>query len=136
MFEPVRFIEADVMISVGDKARVTKGHPIGYEDIITRAYLAAGGGITYQLGYDFVQCRLGEFEIIERVSGTQYRVGDVVLYSRAPGEPPRECTVLEVQHKKGFGALEPSIAYYIRAGYADFRMVYPHELTPVTYSLF
>lgn len=31
------------MISVGDKARVTKGHPSGYEDTITRMFLAASG---------------------------------------------------------------------------------------------
>ena len=126
------------MVSVGDKARITKGHPIGYEDTITRMFLATSGNIVYQLGYDFVQCQRDEFEIIEHAKDVhqQYHVGETVLYSRTPGEPPKECLVFEVQYDKVGSASVPPIMYYIRAGYADFRIVYPHELMPVTYSLF
>ena len=126
------------MANVGDKARVTKGHPIGYEDIITRIFLAASGETIYQLGYDFVQCQRDEFEIIDRTTEVkqQYRVGETVLYSGTPGEPPKECLVYEVQYDKVGRTSESLIMYFIRAGYADFRVVYPPELTPVTYSLF
>ena len=126
------------MISVGDKARVTKGHPSGYEDTITRMFLAASGETIYQLDYDFVQCQRDEFEIIEPTTDIkqQYRVGETALYSCTPGEPPKECLVFEVQYDKVGSASVPPIMYYIRAGYADFRIVYPHELMPVTYSLF
>ena len=126
------------MVSVGDKARITKGHPIGYEDIITRIFLAASGETIYQLGYDFVQCQRDEFEIIECATDMhqQYHVGETVLYSCASGEPPQECLVYEVQYDKVGRTSEPPIMYFIRAGYADFRIVYPHELMPVTYSLF
>lgn len=126
------------MISVGDKARITKGHPIGYEDTITRMFLAASGETIYQLGYDFVQCQRDEFEIIEHAKDVhqQHHVGESVLYSCTPGEPPKECLVFEVQYDKVRRTSEPPIMYYIRAGYADFRIVFPDELTPVTYSLF
>lgn len=124
------------MANVGDKARVTKGHPVGYEDIITRIFLAASGNVVYQLGYNFVQCLRDEFEVVEHTTDVQYRIGDTVLYSCEAGEPPRECPILEVKHMRGMGVSEPSVMYYIRAGYADFQLVHPSELTPVTYSLF
>lgn len=50
------------MVSVGDKARITNGHPIGYEDTITKMFLAASGDVIYQLGYDFVQCMRDELK--------------------------------------------------------------------------
>lgn len=126
------------MISVGDKARIIKGHSVGYEDTITRMFLATSGETIYQLGYDFVQCQRDEFEIIEHAKDVhqQYHIGESVLYSCTPGEAPKECLVFEVQYDKVGSASVPPIMYYIRAGYADFRIVYPYELTPVTYSLF
>lgn len=126
------------MISVGDKARIIKGHPIGYEDTITRIFLAASGETIYQLGYDFVQCQRDEFEIIERAKDVrqQYRIGETALYSCKPGEPPKECLVFEAQYDKVGSASVSPIMYYIRAGCADFRIVFPDELMPVTYSLF
>lgn len=126
------------MISVGDKARIIKGHPIGYEDTITRIFLAASGETICQLGYDFVQCQRDEFEIIEHAKDVkqQYHVGETVLYSCASGEPPKECLVFETQYDKVGSASVSPIMYYIRAGCADFRIVFPDELMPVTYSLF
>ena len=126
------------MISVGDKARVIKGRPIGYEDTITRVFLAASGETIYQLGYDFVRCQRDEFEIIERAKDVrqQYRIGETALYSCKPGEPPKECLVFEAQYDKVGSASVSPIMYYIRAGCADFRIVFPDELMPVTYSLF
>ena len=51
------------MVSVGDKARVIKGYSIGYEDTITRMFLASSREVIYQLGYEFVQCQRDEIEI-------------------------------------------------------------------------
>ena len=125
------------MISVGDKARITKGHSVGYEDTITRMFLATSGETIYQLGYDFVQCQRNEIDIIERTSDIQqYRIGDTVLYSCEKGEPPQECLVFQAHYATFGDASKPTVMYYIRAGYADFRIVFPSELTPVTYSLF
>ena len=126
------------MISVGDKASIIKGHSVGYEDTITRMFLATSGETIYQLGYDFVQCQRDEFEIIERAKDVrqQYRIGETALYSCKPGEPPKECLVFEAQYDKVGSASVSPIMYYIRAGYADFRIVFPDELMPVTYSLF
>lgn len=62
------------MISVGDKARIVKGHQIGYEDTITRMFLAASGETIYQLGYNFVQCQRDEFEVIERTTDVSQRI--------------------------------------------------------------
>ena len=126
------------MISVGDKARIVKGHQIGYEDTITRMFLAASGETIYQLGYNFVQCQRDEFEVIERATDVsqQYRIGDIVLYPCENGELQLECLVFEAQYATIGQSLEPAVMYYIRVGYADFRIVHPHELTLVTYSLF
>lgn len=125
------------MANVGDKARVTKGHPVGYEDIITRMFLATSGETIYQLGYEFVQCQRDEIEIIERTSDIQqYRIGDTVLYPCEKGAPPQECLVFQAHYATFGDTSKPTVMYYIRAGYADFRLVHPSELTPVTYSLF
>ena len=125
------------MVSVGDKARITKGHPAGYEDTITKMFLAASGDVIYQLGYDFVQCMRDEFEITERATDVhqQYHIGESVLYPCESCEPLRECLVFEAIYAPK-DKLRPSVLYHIRAGYADFRIVGQNDLTPVIYSLF
>ena len=118
------------MISVGDKARIIKGHSVGYEDTVTRMFLATSG-------YDFVQCQRDEIEIIERTSDIQqYRIGDTVLYPCEKGAPPQECLVFQAHYATFGDTSKPTVMYYIHAGYADFRIVFPGELTPITYSLF